>query len=312
MPVTFHTPPTWPTPPEGFLPGADWEPDPAWGPAPASWTFYTDNGVEVPVPPGAWRPTTATSADDEEPVPDTQEDSAAPSENRDQPDSGADAVPARADEEVGSPVSAAPQRLAPEDSSPEAPPPPRKRRVGLFVAVGVGVVAIIAAAALVVALVFFNKPGPSGPELTADQFSSLFPEGEAIADHPIGYRTDEEPAAATSTHECNIALTSVLREGSSTLSAVTDDQTVYVIAARFPDRGVATAKYESVDKVCDQTGGGAVNGARWLALEFSDSNGALVTYGNTVVFGAANPDSDVSMSDLAEEIQAEVDAAAQS
>ncbi len=324
MAVTFHAPPAWPAPPEGFIPPADWQPDPAWGPAPAQWTFYTDGGVAVPAPTGSWQPPVAslsaegvtasmqTPSPVTPPPPTETPQPAAPSAGPGSPPSGIPApppgpVPPGAPTTGPQPTFGAAGAMPP-GAMPMSAPPKKKSRVGLIIGLVVGGFVIVVILAVVAFLVLL-KPANSGPELTAAQFNTMFPEGESILDRTIDYRTTEEPAGATSTNTCSLAITSALRAGTEHVSAVTDDQELYFLASRFGDKETATSQYERVNNACENSGSGSVNGARWISLDFTDSDGALTLYGNTLVFGAAEEGVTMDMSDIAAAAQSEVESA---
>lgn len=350
MPVTFHAPPSWPTPPADFIPPAGWSPDPSWGEVPANWVFYTEGGMPVSAPPGAWTPpstpvanpaSSAPSAPPAQPSPLTPPPGTDGSRLPSPPPARA-ATPAPTHEPMASPgpVSGATPQPPSDPTGPSLPPPPtqapdgsplpgqpveafgapgalppqppkKKSKVGLFIGLGVGALVILVAVAVFVGFSLFNRAA-DGPELTADQFNTLFAEGSTIMDRTIDYRTTDEPSASTSVHQCSIALSDSLRNGTDKVSAVTSDSEVYFIASLFADQDTTTDEFDLVDDQCDQNGSGVVNGARWLSVEFTDAHAVYLYYGNTVAFGAVNLDVDMEMSDLAAALQSEIAAAADS
>lgn len=298
MPVTFHTPPSWPAAPAGFVPPAGWRPDPSWAPAPAGWVFYTDNGMPVPPPPGAWQPAAqAPSPGGQSPAQPGFQASPAVAPTTTPPGSfGPSAAPAAA---FGQPGGTFP----PEAWGQPVPPPAKKKRVGLFIGIGAGALVLVIAVVVIAVVLFVNNAAPT---LTAAQFDTVFSKGSTVLGRTISERSTGTPSRTSTTDACQIALNDIVVEGEDWFYATTSDNNLLISGARYGTASEAEAPYKVADAACTKTGTGSVNGAKWFSIEVENTSAVIVHYGNVGILAATPSSASMTMSDLAGAVQKEV------
>ncbi|WP_028708159.1 hypothetical protein [Propionicicella superfundia] len=310
MPVTFHSPPSWPAAPAGFIPPAGWQPEPSWAQAPSGWVFYTDNGVAVPPPAGAWQPPTIVPPAASPPAPTPAPGSfASPTPHGAAPPVDSSPAPSASPPQGWPPAQpgTAATAYAPAGAGFGQPlPPPKKSRLGLVIGLGAGVLVLVVAVAVVAFVLLAN----SAPTLTSAQFDTVFDEGRDVLGRSVGARSTGTPTATTSTDACQVAINTIVRTGDDWFYATTSDDELLFSGTRFADRAAAGVPYEAAESACTKTGVGTVNGARWFSVNIEDTDAVVLNYGNVSILGAARESDEVDMSDLADAIQAEISAAA--
>lgn len=282
MAVTFTPPPTWPAPPAGFVPPSGWHPDPAWGPVPDGWVFYTENGIPVAAPAGAWQPpaTPAPAAPHTGP---TAFSAASPSFPGPQ-----------APQQPGMPGVPAPG--LPYPGTPPQPAP-KKSRVLLFVIIGVVVLALAVATVIGVLLTRQQSPASSpgttttttaSPTptaetvLTADQFDQIYPEGSTFQGASITKRYTEAKSPTPRTNACDQALVQVILDASDLIIAQSSAGNIN--AGRYSDASSADLAFTTAATSCTDKGSGTVDGGQYFNTDFALSSGAGTAHATVVVY----------------------------
>lgn len=302
MSVIFHSPPNWPVPPVGFLPPAGWKPQPAWGPAPQGWVFYTNDGTPIPAPASLWQPPAVSQRPSSAP---TLPGYPTPATNPMPVPTGAPSPAHSYGVPAGPQSTGAP--LPPPFGPGGATPPARKNRVGLFVGIGAGALALIVTFAVVVFVMFSPS---NGPTLNFAQFSTLFSTGDTVADYELSFqRSTAFPLSPSSNAgSCEQAVTSLVTgQGEQRMFAASDEVTLLLAATRFSTVTAAQGAYDEVKDNCTNTWTtGVINGARWFSFGDSSPETIFLQHGNVTVFAGMREPAQSSDSDVAKAIQGKI------
>ncbi len=173
-----------------------------------------------------------------------------------------------------------------------------------------GLLAVGAVVMIVVLLAWLFLFNPKGPNLTKDQFDTVFAQGQPVLGRTIQDRSTGQAGEATTTDACQLALNKTLQQGDGWFYAVVNTQDMLFSGSRFTDAPAATSSFELAESSCDADETGTVNGARWFAVMYDNTQVVAVLYGNVSMLSAASRQVDAGPSDIAGAMQQEIASAA--
>lgn len=168
---------------------------------------------------------------------------------------------------------------------PQQPPPPRRKsRVGLIIALAVGI-PVLVIGGLILALVLVSA-GAVNP-LTRSEFARVYEPGDALLGGTIQERNTIPDAAAmlgTPRQPCEYAMTSAVRLTDEWAVSGSDETEPAVLSGRFADAAGAEQALELVEGCATGLGSGEVEGTRWAELVVGRDQMVAVQRANITAF----------------------------